>query len=204
MKALSLPYSITPYENIVFDLPLFQGVKQGLGVPVVCKRAGMLFKVHVMSNCYEIGKNSSEMWWCVTGYLIPDILKQCNGLTFKGLNVDEYYKVLLYYSLAPHVVLVDTSWCWIIQTHRSSSCMHITYKQLRPFTGPLVSYHFHILSSPDHTWNSAWTKPTSSIMCDYTTSLSGSHHYTQAPSTSPQLVHHPHQPCINQPVACPI
>ena len=61
MKALSLPYSITPYENIVFDLPLFQGVKQGLGVPVVCKRAGMLFKVHVMSNCYEIGKNSSEM-----------------------------------------------------------------------------------------------------------------------------------------------
>jgi len=102
----------------------------------------MLFKVHVVSNCYRIVIYSSEMWYCVTGFLIfgNSIMVSSSGV-WKFVSITEYCWTHLYYSLTPHIDLVDTSRCWLIQASKSSSCTHITYNQSQPFAVPQVSYH---------------------------------------------------------------
>ena len=161
----------------MFDMPFWfatfsgthVGCKTRAGVRVICEPAGMLFNVHmVSSNGYKIGINSSEMWCCVTGFLMfGNSVMASSSTVWRFVNITEYCWTHLYYSLAPHIDLVDTSWCWLIQAPKSSSCTHIT----QPFAVPQVSYHFPILSSPDLTLHSAWIEPTSSIKHDHSTSL---------------------------------
>jgi len=37
----------------------------------------------------EVSVFLSGMWWCVTGWLLPDVSKQRSGIIFKGWNVHE-------------------------------------------------------------------------------------------------------------------
>jgi hypothetical protein len=36
----------------------------------------------------------SEMWHCVTGYVVRDVSRQCSGLMFKGVKVCKDFRLL--------------------------------------------------------------------------------------------------------------
>ena len=186
MKALILLYSNICYGNIMLDMPFwiatFSGmhVKQELGVPVVCEPTGMLFKVHMVSNCYKIVIHSSELWYGVTGFLIfGNSIMAWSSRVWRFVNITECYWTHLCYSLAPHIDLVDNSWCWLIQAPTPSSCTHSTFNQSQLFAVPQVLFSYFII---------IWTVPElnplgpSYIITQYP--FSESHHYTQVHSTA--------------------
>lgn len=68
-----------------------------------------LLRFYLYDDCFEVkaglcklrfllwcgmGMNSSGMWHCVTGYLIPNIMRQCGGLTFMILMFHANLQIL--------------------------------------------------------------------------------------------------------------
>jgi hypothetical protein len=161
---------------------------------------GMLFKVHMVSDCYNIGINSSEMWCCVTRFMtFRNSVMASSSKVWRFVNITEYCCTHLHYSLAPHIDLVDTAWCWLIQAPKSSSCTHITYNQSQPFAVPQVSVSFSYFVI---TWSHSelclnWTHQ---LHHTWSLNIPFQGHIITPKSLPqlPQLVHHPHQPCVNQ------